>query len=67
VSAFFCFVLSCVGSGLATCWSPVQAVLPNVQKQIHNFQKSNSESEKARGYNPNLLLKFTWWAGIGQW
>jgi hypothetical protein len=25
-------VLSCVGSGLATGWSPVQGVLPNAQK-----------------------------------
>jgi hypothetical protein len=58
VSAFFCVVLSCVGSGLETGWSPVQEVLRNVQKYIHNFQKSNSESEDARGPNPNLLLLF---------
>jgi hypothetical protein len=32
VSAFFCVVLSCVVSGLVTGWSPVQGVLPNVQK-----------------------------------
>jgi len=34
VSALFCFVSSCVGSGLATGWSPIQGVLSNVQKQI---------------------------------
>jgi len=56
VYTFFCIVLSCVGSGLAMDWSPVQGVLPNVQKWIHKFQKSNYELEKARGHNPNLLL-----------
>jgi hypothetical protein len=30
------FVLSCVGSGLATGWSPVQGLLPTVYK-INNF------------------------------
>jgi hypothetical protein len=30
LSAFILFVLSCVGSGLATAWSPVQGVLPTV-------------------------------------
>jgi len=29
--ASFCVVLSCVGRGLASGWSPVQEVLPNVQ------------------------------------
>jgi hypothetical protein len=28
VSAYFCVVLSCVGRGLASGWSPVQGVLP---------------------------------------
>jgi hypothetical protein len=37
--------------------SPVRGVLPNVQKQIHKFQKSHFESEQARG--PNLNLPFT--------
>jgi hypothetical protein len=32
VSVFFCVMLSCVGSGLAMGWSPIQGVLPNVQK-----------------------------------
>jgi len=32
VSAFFCVMLSFVGSGLATGCSPVQGVSPNVQK-----------------------------------
>jgi hypothetical protein len=27
---FFCVVLSCVGRGLASGWSPVQGVLPIV-------------------------------------
>jgi hypothetical protein len=31
VSAFFCVVLSYVGTGLASGWSPMQGVLPNVQ------------------------------------
>jgi hypothetical protein len=35
---------------------PVQGVLPNVQKQIHKFHKSNSESEKARRPNSNLFI-----------
>jgi hypothetical protein len=30
-SRFFCVVLSCVGRGLASGWSPIQGVLPNVQ------------------------------------
>jgi hypothetical protein len=38
VSAFFCVALSYVGRSLASGWSPVQGVLPNVQ-QIHKFQK----------------------------
>jgi hypothetical protein len=28
---FFCFMLSCVGRGLASGWSPLQEVLPTVQ------------------------------------
>jgi hypothetical protein len=32
LSAFILFVLSCVGGGLATGWSPVQGVLPIVYK-----------------------------------
>jgi len=51
----FCVVLSCVGSGFVTGWSPIQAILLNVQKHIHKFQKSYSESEKTRGPNLNLL------------
>jgi hypothetical protein len=31
VSAFLCVVLSCVGRGLASGWSPIQGVLPGVQ------------------------------------
>jgi hypothetical protein len=31
VSAFFCVVLSCVGRGLASGWSPLQGVLSTVQ------------------------------------
>jgi hypothetical protein len=55
MSAFFCVVLSCVGSGLATGRSPVQGVPPDVQKYICNFRKSNSESEQARGRNSNFI------------
>jgi hypothetical protein len=36
-------VLSCVGRVLASCLSPVQGVLPNVEL-VYNF-KSNSELE----------------------
>jgi hypothetical protein len=32
LSAFILFVLSCVGSGLATGWSPGQGILPTVYK-----------------------------------
>jgi hypothetical protein len=28
---FFCVVLSCVGRGVSSGWSPVQGVLPTVQ------------------------------------
>jgi hypothetical protein len=34
---FFFVVLSFVGRGLVSGWSPVQGVLPNVQK-IHKFR-----------------------------
>jgi hypothetical protein len=30
VCVYTVFVLSCVGSGFATCWSPVQEILPTV-------------------------------------
>jgi hypothetical protein len=43
------FVLSCVGSGLETDWSPDQGVLPVVYK-IHNV-RSNSELEQATQSN----------------
>jgi hypothetical protein len=55
VSTFLCVVLSCGGSGLATGRSSVQGVLLNVQKYIYKFQKRNSESEKTRGPNSNLI------------
>jgi hypothetical protein len=45
------FVLSCVGSGLESGWSPVQGVLPTVY-MIHNF-RINSEWEQAREPNPS--------------
>jgi hypothetical protein len=54
VSAFFYVVLSCAGTDLATSRSPIQEVLPNAQKQIQKFQKSNSESQQARG--PTLMM-----------
>jgi hypothetical protein len=56
MSVFVCVVLSCVGSGLAMGQSSIQGVLQNVQKWIHKFQKSNSESEEARG--PYLNIYF---------
>jgi hypothetical protein len=34
LSAFVLFVLSCVGSGLASGWSPVQGVLPTKIKKL---------------------------------
>jgi hypothetical protein len=51
ISAFILFALQCVGSGLATGSSPVQAVLPTVHK-IHNF-RINSEWEQEREPNPS--------------
>jgi hypothetical protein len=45
------FVLSCVGSGLATGWSPSQGVLPTVYK-IQISELINSEWAQAKG--PNL-------------
>jgi hypothetical protein len=36
VSAFLCVVFSCVGRGLASGWSPVQGVLPNVHRFINS-------------------------------
>jgi hypothetical protein len=47
----FYFALLCVGSCLATGWSPIQGVLPTVYK-IHNFI-INSEWEQARQPNPS--------------
>jgi hypothetical protein len=44
MSAFFCVVLSCVGRELVTGRSPFQGVLIKCPKQVHKFQKSNSES-----------------------
>jgi hypothetical protein len=32
LSVFLCVVLSCVGRGLASGWSPVQGVLPTVYR-----------------------------------
>jgi hypothetical protein len=51
--AFICVVLSCVGRGLDTGRFPVQGVLTKYPKIDSQFQKSNSESEQARGPNPN--------------
>jgi hypothetical protein len=36
MSAFLCVVLSCVRRGLASGWSPVQEVLPNVHRFINS-------------------------------
>jgi hypothetical protein len=49
------FVLSSVGSGLATDSSPGQGVLPTVYK-INNF-RINSEWEQAREPNPSRHKK----------
>jgi hypothetical protein len=38
VRLYFVFVLSCVGSGLATSWSPIQGVLPTVYKIHRGFE-----------------------------
>jgi hypothetical protein len=51
VSAFFCVVLSRVDSGLASGWSPVKGVLPNVHRFL-NSEKLNSESEQAMSTDP---------------
>jgi len=34
----FCVVLSCVGIGFASDWSPVQGDLPNVKNRFLNFR-----------------------------
>jgi hypothetical protein len=49
--AFFCVVLSCIGSSLATGRFPVQGILPAVCMS-HNFQ-ANSKWEQARWPNPS--------------
>jgi hypothetical protein len=56
VSAFPCVVLSCVGSCLATGWSPVQGVLPNFQKYIISFR-----SQILNRNRPELLVLITYW------
>jgi len=38
VSAFFCVVFSCVGSGIAKGRSPFQGDLPNVQNRFRSFR-----------------------------
>jgi hypothetical protein len=50
VCVYSVFVLSCVGSGLATGWSPVQGVLPTVSK-IQTLELINSEWVQARESN----------------
>jgi hypothetical protein len=57
ISAFFCVVLSCVGRGLASGWSTVQGVLPNIHRFIKS-EKLNSGSEKTMGSNP---WRRWWW------
>jgi hypothetical protein len=47
---FQLFVLSCIGIGLATDWSPVQRVLPTLYK-MDNF-RINSEWEQVRELSP---------------
>jgi hypothetical protein len=51
MTAFFCFVLSCVGRGLAMGRFPVQKVL---SKYLKGFivSKENSELKEARGIKP---------------
>jgi len=49
VSASFCVLLSCVGSGLATGQPPVQGVLPNIQKQIHKFRSQILNRNRLEG------------------
>jgi hypothetical protein len=38
---YFCVLLSYVGRGLATGWSPVQAVVPSVEKQDLEASRSD--------------------------
>jgi hypothetical protein len=51
VCVYSVFVLSCIGIGLVTGWSPVQLVLPTLCK-IHSF-RIISERDHARGSNPS--------------
>jgi hypothetical protein len=64
------FVLSCIGSGLATGWSPVQGVLPTVYKcEITEPHKEEAKARyglerhwrRRRRRRPmNLLWKWKW-------
>jgi hypothetical protein len=46
---FFCVVLSCAGSGLATGWSPVQGVLPNVHNRVMSFRSKILNRNRPEG------------------
>jgi hypothetical protein len=54
VHVFLCSAVLCKAVALRPADPQSQGVLQYVQKQIHKFQKSNSESEQARGPNRNL-------------
>jgi hypothetical protein len=53
---FFTFVLSCVGSGLATGWSPAEGVLPTLYK-IKDTEVKQSVSQMS--YAPDGATRIT--------
>jgi hypothetical protein len=49
VSAFFCVVLSCVGSGLAMGQSSIHVVLPNDQNRFVSFRSQIPNRNRPEG------------------
>jgi hypothetical protein len=60
----FCVVLSCVVSGLATGWSPVQGVLPNVKKKKNSF--INQRSQILNRNRPQGLIRIYYFICFNQ-
>jgi hypothetical protein len=61
VSAAFCTVLSCVGTGLVMCRSTVWGVLPKCPEEFI-VSEVNSEQEQARASTPwNVQHQFENW------
>jgi hypothetical protein len=66
VCVYSVFVLSCVGSGLATGWSLVQGVLPTVYKC--KITEPHKEEAKARyGLQRHIRRRRIMWQQLKQW